>query len=296
MNKLKHNEINCIICGSESRYFFTKKYSSYPGSPFPDDYPVDYHKCVHCGFVISKTHLEMSPKEWSNLNSSWHHNFESNIEGRTNNQPPYAEQALALMLLSKNNIIDDSATLDYAAGYGSLAKILKKYFNKEILLHDKYISEPESSLTYVPSVELGRYKLVINSAMFEHVLTRSDLDAVNKLVSDDGVLMLHTVVCERVPQDPKWFYIEPMVHTAFHTNRSMSLLMEQWGYTESVYSQLAKSWFLFKAKTPGIEDLKSNILRINQELQCNFFHHKKGFLDFWKGFNDPQKIQEPALI
>jgi hypothetical protein len=284
MTILKENQFSCIICGCDSKFFFSKNYQSYPGSPFADDYLVSYYKCTHCGFVISKTHLEMTPKEWSDLNSSWHHNFESSFAERTNNQPPYAEQALALMLLFENDILDNNDVLDFAAGYGSLAKILKKYFNKEILLYDKYVNEPESSLSYVSSEKLRKYKLVINSAMFEHVLNRSDLDAVNALVSDDGVLMLHTVVCERVPQDPKWFYIEPMVHTAFHTNRSMSILMNQWGYTESVYSHLAKSWFLFKEKSPSIENLESNIIKINKELQSKFFHHKRGFLDYWKGF------------
>jgi hypothetical protein len=284
MNFFLKNEFKCIICAYDSQYFFSKNYPTYAGSPFLDNYMICYYKCTHCGFVISKTHLEMTPTEWSDLNSSWHHNFESNIDERTNNQPPYAEQALALIILFKNNILESDDVLDYAAGYGSLAKILKKYFNKEILLHDKYVSEPESNLSYVTSSDLGRYKLVINSAMFEHVLTRSDLDSVNALVSDDGVMMLHTVVCERVPQDPKWFYFEPMVHTAFHTNRSMSILMNQWGYTESVYSHLAKSWFLFKGKSPNIENLESNIMKINKELQSKFFHHKKGFLDYWKGF------------
>lgn len=280
----KKNRLNCVICRSDSEYFFSKNYSTYPGSPFPDGYLVNYYKCTHCGFVISKTHLEMSRKDWYELNSSWHHHFESSIQDRTNNQPPYAEQALALMLLFKNNILDESSVLDYAAGYGSLAKILKKYFNKNILLHDKYVNEPESSLCYVAVNELSKYKLVINSAMFEHVLQRSDLDVVNSLVSNDGVLMLHTVVCERVPNDPKWFYIEPMVHAAFHTNRSMSILMDQWGYTESIYSPLAKSWFLFKEKSSSIKNLELNISKINNELQSKFFHHKRGFLDYWKGF------------
>jgi hypothetical protein len=282
----KNNQENssCLICGAEASYFFSKNYSSYPGSPFPDGYAVDYLKCIYCGFVISKTHAEMSPDEWGRLNSSWHHHFESSLEDRTNNQPPYSEQALALILLHENKLLDINSVLDYAAGYGSMAKILKKYFKKDISLFDKYVTDVDSNLMYVKHDEIGKYKTVINSAMFEHVLKREHLDAVNDLVDFDGVLMLHTVVCERVPKDPNWFYINPMVHTAFHTNKSMEILMEQWGYAASLYSPQAKSWFLFKDGSPVLDHLHEVSKRINNELQSKYFYYKKGFVDFWKGF------------
>ncbi len=280
----KQKYINCLICDAEASYFFSKKYTSYPGSPFPDGYSVDYFKCINCGFVISKTHADMSPDEWAGLNSSWHHHFETSLEDRTNNQPPYAEQAFALVMLHENKLIDIESALDYAAGYGSMAKILKKYFKKDILLFDKYVTDSASNLKYRGQGELKKYKTVINSAMFEHVLKRENLEAVNNLVDDDGVLMLHTVVCERVPKDPNWFYINPMVHTAFHTNKSMGILMEQWGYAASLYSPQAKSWFLFKAGSPVLDCLNVVSEKINNELQTKYFHYKNGFVDFWKGF------------
>jgi len=120
--------------------------------------------------------------------------------------------------------------------------------------------------------------------MFEHVLNRESLNEVNNLVSNDGVLMLHTLVCERIPNDPGWFYITPLVHTALHTNKSMSILMEQWGYSASIYSPQAKSWFLFKKNYPKISDLESKVAEINSELQTKYFHYKVGFADYWKGF------------
>lgn len=282
--KNNQKEIKCLICDADTNYFFSKKYSSYPGSPFPDAYPVDYFKCTNCGFVLSKTHADMSPDEWARLNSSWHHHFENSLEDRTNNQPPYAEQAFALMMLHENKLIDMGSTLDYAAGYGSMAKILKKYFKKDIFLFDRYVTDADSNLMYMKQSEVGKYKTVINSAMFEHVLKREDLEAVNHLVDSDGVLMLHTVVCERVPKDPNWFYINPMVHTAFHTNKSMEILMKQWGYAASLYSPQAKSWFLFKDESPVLDCLHEVSEKINNELQSKYFHFKKGFVDFWKGF------------
>jgi len=275
----------CLICSSKTNYYFSKNYATYPGSPFKEILNVDYYKCEECGFVLSQTHAKMSENDWTQLNTSWHHHFEKNPESNTtHNQPPYADQALALKLLSKNGIININDTLDYAAGYGSMAKVLKKYFNINISIYDKYVQDIESDLTYVQDRELKKYKLVVNSAMFEHVLERKHLDAVNDLVDSDGTLMLHTVVCEKVPADPNWFYITPIVHTAFHTNKSMEILMKQWGYAASIYSPQAKSWFLFKKDSPLINDFEHIVEAINRELQTKYFHYKNGFVDYWKGF------------
>ncbi len=75
-----------------------------------------------------------------------------------------------------------------------------------------------------------------------------------------------------------------MVHTAFHTNKSMEILMEQWGYVASLYSPQAKSWFLFKDESPALDCLHEVSEKINNELQSKYFYYKKGFVDFWKGF------------
>lgn len=147
-----------------------------------------------------------------------------------------------------------------------------------------FVKDPAPGSFYVDASELCKYHLVINSAMFEHIRERFDLDAVDKLVSDAGVLMLHTVVCENVPADPNWFYLVPMVHTAFHTNKSMSVLMDQWGYRSSIYCPSAKSWFLFKSGAPGVDELEGAVDLINQELKMKFFFYSKGFMDYWKGF------------
>lgn len=275
---------NCLICTADTKYFFSKDYPVFETSPFDDIFTVEYHKCTHCGFVQSKTHQQMSDKLWGELNSAWHHFFELNQEKSFTNQPPYADQALALALLSKHGLINTNNALDYAAGYGTLSKVLKKYFNQSIAVFDRYVKDNSGQLNYVNELNNASYDLVLNSAMFEHVLDRADLDEVNALVADSGVLMLHTVVCERIPQDPNWFYLTPMVHTAFHTNASMQLLMEQWGYEVSIYSPQAKSWFLFKRGNPLLGDIEEKINQINKELQTRYFHVKRGFVDYWKGF------------
>ncbi|PTQ71600.1 methyltransferase family protein [Pseudomonas sp. GV071] len=166
-----------------------------------------------------------------------------------------------------------------------MAKALAKYFNHKISIFDKFVRSTDQNSGYVEEPNLKHYDLVINSAMFEHVTHRDSLNEVNNLVSNNGVLMIHTVVCETVPNDPNWFYITPMVHTAFHTNKSMEILMDQWGYSKSVYSPQAKSWFLFKDSHPQIKNLHKKIDAINNELQTKYFISKDGFVDYWKGFD-----------
>lgn len=274
----------CIICSSDTSYYFSKNYPTYPNSPFPDGLKVDYWKCQHCGFVISETHKNMTPEKWSQLNMSWHHYFENNIDAKISNSPPYAEQALAMSMLSVNGIVDLNDALDYAAGYGTLSKFTKKYFNKEIKIFDRYVQSNDNELDYVEEKDLKKYQLVINSAMFEHVLNREGLDEVNNLVAADGVLMLHTVICEKIPADPDWFYLAPMVHTAFHTNKSMTILMQQWDYSSSIYCPHAKCWFLFKKDCSQLKNLENKVDEINKSIRTNYFHYKTGFMDYWKGF------------
>lgn len=115
--------------------------------------------------------------------------------------------------------------------------------------------------------------------MFEHVINRRDLDEVNNLVSEDGGLFIHTVVVDSIPKDPNWFYIDVPVHTAVHTNRSMAILMEQWGYKSSIYSPQSKTWLLLKKPYKSIRPV---IDSINEELQTQWLYGKDGFMDYWK--------------
>jgi hypothetical protein len=238
---------------------------------------VEYYRCENCGFVLSKTHAELDTNRWEQLNSNFHKFFESNKTGI--NQPPYIDQANMISVLSKNNIIDSQNILDYASGYGTLNKILLKYYNINSVLYDKYIKS--DNLDYINFLELNKnkYNTVINSAMFEHILTRKDLDDVNILVSNQGCLIIHTVVCENIPCNENWFYLTPPVHTAFHTNKSMNILMNQWNYESSLYCPSSKCWVLFKKAHPNLEE---KIKVINSEFQTNYLYYKIGFSDYWK--------------
>lgn len=241
---------------------------------------VDYYKCVNCGFVASKTHGELDESRWSELNRQVHHHIENPHGEKKGNQPPYAEQAMMLRLLQKNAVIETERIIDYAGGYGTLSGILAKYFAFDLPVFDPFI-QTDTSGSYIKESELNRYQTVINSAMFEHVLKREDLDRVNDLVEDDGCLVIHSVICENVPNDPNWFYLRVPVHTAFHTNKSMEVLMNQWQYRSSLYCPPSKCWVLLKKP---VEKFETQIAALNRELQTDWFYCKNGFVDYWKGF------------
>lgn len=272
--------MKCMICESKTSYYFSKQYSeAYMRESMGGR--VDYQRCDVCGFVASRTHAEMSDKVWAELNFQFHHQHEKSGLESDINQPPYIEQALMLALLGENKLINLDSMIDFAAGYGSLSQMLSKYFRIELPVYDPYVVSGDGGVKYLNPSELGRYDTVINSAMFEHVRCRDDLNRVHDLVSHDGCMIIHTLVCERVPNDPEWFYLRPPVHSAFHTNMSMEILMEQWGFKSSIYSPKSKCWVLFREEVGA---LQNRISAINSELQQPWFYCKKGFVDYWKGF------------
>lgn len=224
----------------------------------------------------------MADAVWSKLNVDFH-TFNENPKNRSfRRQPPYLEQALLIQFLVKNQLIDGSEILDYAGGHGTLAMTLWKYFGIKASVFDPYMANEENKLVkYVDRTELKAVKTLINSAVFEHVRSRQDLDDINNLVSDIGVMILHTVVCENIPKDPDWFYLAPPVHSALHTNKSMGILMEQWGYRSSLYCPVAKCWILLKQ---DLNNPTETVGRLNEEIQLDYLYHKDGFVDYWKGF------------
>jgi hypothetical protein len=58
--------MQCVVCNCEMVYYFTKTFNMYHLGD------VEYWKCTHCGFVISKTHFEMSEESWGQLNVTYH--------------------------------------------------------------------------------------------------------------------------------------------------------------------------------------------------------------------------------
>jgi hypothetical protein len=199
--------MKCIVCESGSEKYFDKTYFE---SPVNINLKVSYRKCTKCGFVFSETHQTMPKNEWEELNDKFHHGIEQKQQNRLFNQPPYIDIALALHVLHDNGVISLKKALDYAAGYGTLANVLQKYFSHKISVYDEFIS---ADVVYKNEGLLSdKYETVINTAMFEHVTNRTSLDRVAALVKENGSLIIHTFVSENIPCDPNWFYLEFIVH------------------------------------------------------------------------------------
>lgn len=271
--------MKCIICNNETNFYFKKQWEL-PFSKFLEE--ADYYKCSNCGFTFSKTLFEMNKNDWELLNTGFHYYIENPERKRQGNQPPYLEQATMLKLLIDNKIIDENEIVDFGGGMGTLAKILQKYFRISLPIYDPYVrANGNENLVYITNEKMTKKKVVMNSALFEHITKREDIEIINSIVDDDGVLIIHTVVCENIPKDPNWFYIAPPVHSALHTNKSMNILMKQLEYSSSLYCPTSKCWILFR-KEPN--ELQEKIKLINRELQKEYLFYKKGFVDYWKGF------------
>ena len=264
--------MKCAICNNiEMKYYFSKKFQEeHIRSILPAS---DYFRCENCGLVVSKTLVEMPSEKWVVLNQQFHETLERTSRITLLDQPPYLHQVQMLHVLSERGVISLNNALDYAAGYGNMARLLQKYHRKKILLFDPYMQQDDAEVVYVSGNDLGTYDTVFTSAFFEHSTQRTYLDHVNSLVNQDGAMFVYTLVSEEVPQDPDWFYLDP-VHAIFQTKKSMELLMQQWGYESSLYSVPAQTWCLFrKHKT----ETKETINRINQEFQEQVFIYNTGF-------------------
>lgn len=265
--------MECLVCKTQQEFYFEKEFNDDWKKYIPN---VKYYVCPNCGFVISKTHKELDKQTWEDLNIEVHTHDESDKERETN-QPPYIQQALMLDILAKNKVINTKSILDYAGGYGTFAKVLSKYFNLKSTVYEKYMQKEQKvkNVRFINELDKKKYDIVFCSAYFEHILNREDIDNVVNCISKNGVLILHTVICETIPQNSSWFYLTP-VHCAFFTNKSMDILMKDWGFVYSIYSPISKCWVFFKEK-PDFD-----IQKINEEFQTKYLFEKDGFMDYWK--------------
>ena len=263
--------MKCLICNGSMEFSFSKKFGVFGLSK------VDYWCCENCGFTISRTHAEMTTAEWESLNHEYHAAYQA-----TESNPD--DPRWIARLKSQTRVISDAARiglldpkgrwLDYACGDGKLSELLEDK-NLTLLKYDRYMARQDG---YLDAGKLlpKRFDFVITTSVFEHFTLREQFDSVEMLVTDNGVLGVHTLVCETVPRDPDWFYLIP-VHCAFHTNKSMNLLMQQWGYVASIYNVDSRLWLWFKR--PG--QLQQRIADENTRSNGVSYIYKKGFVDYW---------------
>jgi hypothetical protein len=238
---------------------------------------VDYWQCSECGFCASKTHFEMSDDAWESLNKAFHDETHYTSDNPYNRNQRYFNQAQMLYLMRRGAMVAPDAWLDWGGGVGAVSKLLDDQYGVRLDTYDKYFT-PLSHPIDAARLRARSFDLVLNTAVFEHVRNRDTLDEIESYVSQNGCLAIHTLVPETVPKDPDWMYLLP-VHCAFHTNRSMQVLMDSWGYTCSVYNEHSKLWVLFRSEP---EQVRAKSERMNRQLGWNYLHFKNGFMDYWK--------------
>lgn len=263
--------MNCIICDSAMSFYFTKHFS------ICELTQVDYWRCPKCGFCASKTHFDMTNKEWEKLNDIFHSESHFTEGNPYNRNQRYFNQSIMLSLLAKQNLVKQGNWVDWGCGIGAVALLLKDYFDINLLTYDKYFSPQVNSIS-TDEMKPRSFNLVVNTAVFEHVRDRDTLDEIESHVSESGCFAIHTLVSETIPKDPEWMYLLP-VHCAFHTNKSMQILMNEWGYKCSVYNEHSKMWILFHENA---KDIQSGVEILNQSLGWKYLHFKEGFMDYWK--------------
>ena len=238
---------------------------------------VDYWRCTECGFVASATHYEMSQEEWEQLNIRFHNDPLIMKNNPDIHQPPYDEQAYMLSTMYNRGLLLGEPWLDWGAGQAEISRILADRYSLSLFNFDRFIKPPINALTE-GSVHNGAYNLVLNSAVFEHIRSRDTLDEIELCVArNDGVLAIHTLVRGEIPSDPTWMYLLA-VHCSFHTNRSMQILMDQWGYHCSVYNERSKLWAMFR--TPE-HSVLARVDKLNEWIGHKYLHFKVGFMDYW---------------
>lgn len=263
--------MNCIICNSRMELYFAKKFNEFGLGD------VEYFKCGRCGFCASQTHFEMTVDQWAALNNAFHSASHQRTDNPRQRNQRYFNQALMLFLMNKKGLLHCEKWLDWGCGVGSVALLLKELFGIRLLAYDKYFA-PQINATGKDQLVPGSFDCVVCTAVFEHVRDRETLNEIESYVKESGCLAVHTLVPETVPKDPGWMYLLP-VHCAFHTNRSMQILMDDWGYACSVYNELSKMWVLFR-QDPA--DVELRVSALNRALGYEYLHFKRGFMDYWK--------------
>lgn len=266
--------MKCLVCRDLMHYFFTKKFNDFGLGD------VDYWQCGNCGFVSAKTLLDLSEKDWKDLNEKFHTNyhftdkcyFDANWTKRLE-----AQAKTTRGLKDAGALTQKKPWLDYGCGDAKLSV----FFSKEgisVLNYDQYAGKHVAKIIKKDDLKDGGFDMVISTSVFEHVRTLDSLDRMEKLVSENGCFAIHTLVREKIPNDPNWFYLLP-VHCSLFTNKSMQILFDRWRYNFSIYNVPARLWFWYKRKPDEIENVLENV---NEQYGEREFFVKDGFMDYWK--------------
>ena len=238
--------MHCFVCTAACHPFITKDFGPPAG-------PVEYVCCPDCGCVFAETLLRWDDDRWA----AWclrYHGPRAGTETDPDDPhrlPRLQRQAQSLRQARRQGWLAPGPWLDYGSGDGHLADLLQISASGEpgirIDRFDRYLDAPHQ--LDETTVRQRQYGVVLNTAMFEHVRQRAELDAIVARIRPGGALALHTLVRSEIPADPSWFYLLP-VHTVMFTNEGMHRLFAQWNLKSSAYDVPARLWYAFDGSLP----------------------------------------------
>ena len=124
----------CLICAAPMNFFFRKEFQ------LPGLDEAEYWRCSECGFVVSKTHIEMAQAEWETLNHVMHAAYqgsESNPDDpkwhtRLQNQTRMINDLQEIGLINRTG-----RWLDYGCGDAKLSSALRSRHHLNLLNHER---------------------------------------------------------------------------------------------------------------------------------------------------------------
>lgn len=230
--------MKCFVCGGDMRQFMEKSF----GMKNLD--ACRYVRCEGCGLVVAETLYDMPRENWEALNRECHAAYQHTdaLAVDPNWLPRLHAQADVLNDLINRGVLDKSArAVDYGAGDGKLADMCRPWLKK----FDAYMARPGEGYLSAQDMTPATFDFVITCSVFEHLLGANDVEKIFALLTADGTAALHTLVCEEVPRDPNWFYLQP-VHATFWTNAAMKIIFRRYGFKACAYHVDARLWLMFR--------------------------------------------------
>lgn len=258
--------MNCFVCGGEMRPFMKKSF----GMKNLD--VCEYVRCEDCGLVVAKTLYDMPHETWEALNHECHAAYQNTDS--LDIDPRWLErlkaQAEVLKELMDIGVLDKSArAVDYGAGDGKLSEMCKPWLMK----FDEYMARPNENYLTAEELKPASFDFVITCSVFEHLIGAADVEKIFALLKPDGIMALHTLICEEVPQDPNWFYLQP-VHCTFWTNAAMKKIFQQYQFSACAYNVESRLWFMFRDRR--------KFLMTCAGISSGTWIFANDFVDYWK--------------
>lgn len=261
--------MNCFVCGAKMSPFMSKNF----GMRHLD--ACDYVRCENCGLVVAKTLYDMPRERWEMLNRECHAAYQNT--DALDVDPRWLErlhaQANVLLRLIQLGIIEKSArAVDYGAGDGKLSDYLaEKISAPRLMKFDAYMARPNENYLSAEDLTPATFDFVITCSVFEHLLGAEDVEKILALLTAGGTMALHTLICEEVPRDPNWFYLQP-VHATFWTNAAMKKIFRRYKFTSCAYHVESRLWFMFR-----------DAEKFSQLKACaGTWSLAEDFVDYWK--------------